>query len=173
MPALILGEIAGPSSGLIWIVCLGGAVLTALLNAPDLDIAGPKLTLRTPSSVAATTVVVTVLGLIGVSRINHRRLGWQFTQAESLTPALKEIWSAVRERTPKDALIFTDQVDETEHVLGGSNTFAYSGQRQIYLSSYYTNFELRRDHRKLKTGIGDEQGRARRQPCLATRIGPT
>jgi hypothetical protein len=76
--------------------------------------------------------------------------GWQFTQAEPLTPALKEIWSAVRERTPKDALIFTDQVDETEHVLGGWNTFAYSGQRQIYLSSYYTNFELRRDHRKLE-----------------------
>ena len=62
---------------------------------------------------------------------------------------MKEIWSAVRERTPKDALVFTDQVDKTENILGGWNTYAYTGQRQIYLSSYFTNFELRHDRQKL------------------------
>jgi hypothetical protein len=75
--------------------------------------------------------------------------GWHLTQRAPLTPAVKEIWSTVRERTPKDALVFTDQVDETPDLLGGWNTYAYAGQRQIYLSSYYTNFELRHDRQKL------------------------
>jgi hypothetical protein len=56
----------------------------------------------------------------------------------------------VRERTSKDALIFTDQVDETINVLGGWNTYAYSGQRQLYLSSYFTNFSLRNDIQKVR-----------------------
>jgi hypothetical protein len=63
---------------------------------------------------------------------------------------LKEIWSAVREQTPKDALIFTDEVDETENTLGGWNTYAYSGQRQLYLSSYVTIFSLRNDKQTLR-----------------------
>ena len=54
----------------------------------------------------------------------------------------------MREGNPYDALIFTDQVDETEDVLGGWNTYAFSGQRQLYLSSYVTNAELRRDKQK-------------------------
>jgi hypothetical protein len=77
-----------------------------------------------------------------------RHSGWYLTQRAPLTPALKEIWSAVREHTPKDALVFTDQVDATQDLLGGWNTYAYAGQRQLYLSSYYTNFELRRDRHK-------------------------
>jgi len=48
-----------------------------------------------------------------------------------------------------DALIFTDQIDESIYILGGWNTYAYSGQRQLYLSSYYTSFELRLDRVKL------------------------
>ncbi|MBR0713079.1 hypothetical protein [Bradyrhizobium liaoningense] len=151
LPALIFGDQAGLSSGLIWIACIGGAVLAALLSASEVAIAGPKVTLRTSAFAAATAIATTVLGLIGVARGSIiADSGWYLTQAEPLTPALKEIWSAVRERTPRDVLIFTDQVDETEHVLGGWNTFAYSGQRQIYLSSHYTNLELRRDHRKLE-----------------------
>ncbi|OIQ71591.1 hypothetical protein GALL_467910 [mine drainage metagenome] len=67
-----------------------------------------------------------------------------------MPPELKDIWSAVRRLTPDHALIFADQVDETIKVLGGWNTYAFSGQRQIYLSSYYTVFELRNDRTKLR-----------------------
>ena len=56
----------------------------------------------------------------------------------------------MRRLTPPDALIFTDQVDETINLLGGWNTYAFSGQRQIYLSSYYTAPELRNDQGKLR-----------------------
>jgi hypothetical protein len=78
--------------------------------------------------------------------------GWNHLGPQ-LTPELADIWSAVRRLTPQNALIFTDQVDETINVLGGWNTYAFRGQRQIYLSSYYTNFELRADRAKLRGAL--------------------
>lgn len=149
LPALILGDQASPSSGVIWIACVGGATLTAVLGTTNTVIA-PQLTFRRSASIAITILTLTALGLIGVTRgsiIAHS--GWEVTQRAPLTPALKEIWAAVRERTPKHALVFTDQVDATQDLLGGWNTYAFAGQRQLYLSSYYTNFELRRDRQKL------------------------
>jgi hypothetical protein len=151
LPALVLGDQASPSSGVIWIVCLGGAALAATLSAVGITKPAPPLTLRTTAGVAITTLMVTALGLVGVARGSIiADSGWHFIEREKLTPELKEIWSAVRERTPKDALIFTDQVDETGNVLGGWNTYAYTGQRQLYLSSYVTNFSLVNDLKKVR-----------------------
>ena len=150
LPALFLGDQASPSSGAIWIVCIGGAALVATLGAVR-NVGIPQLTLRTSASVATTTLIVTGLGLVGVASGSIiADSGWHFVERERLTPELKEVWSAVRKQTPKDALIFTDEVDETENTLGGWNTYAYSGQRQIYLSSYVTNFGLRNDKKKLR-----------------------
>jgi hypothetical protein len=151
LPALVLGDQAGASSAVIWIVCLGGAVLAATLSAVGITTVVPQLTLRTSTLVAMTTLMVTALGLAGVARGSIIvDSGWHFFQRERLTPELKEIWSVVRERTPKDTLVFTDQVDESEDILGGWNTYAYSGQRQVYLSSYVTSFILRNDKEKLR-----------------------
>lgn len=151
LPALFLGDQASASSGVIWIACLGGALLIAILGAASFTNGIPRLTLRTSASVVLTTLMVTGLGLAGVARGSIiADSGWHFVERERMTPELKEVWSAVRERTPKDTLIFTDQVDETENTLGGWNTYAYSGQRQIYLSSYVTNLSLRNDKPKLR-----------------------
>jgi len=151
LPAVLLGDQASASSGVIWIVCLGGAVLVATLSAAGTTTIIPQLTMRTSGSIAMITLVVTGLGLVGVARGSIiADSGWHFAERERMTPELKGIWSAVRERTPKDALIFTDQIDETENVLGGWNTYAYSGQRQIYLSSYVTNSRLRNDKQKVR-----------------------
>ena len=151
LPALILGDQASPSSGVMWIVCVGGAALVATLSAAGNQAIVPQLTFRTSASVAMTTLLVTGLGLVGVARGSIiADSGFHFVERERLTPELKEIWSAVREQTPKDALIFTDEVDETENTLGGWNTYAYSGQRQLYLSSYVTTFSLRYDRQKLR-----------------------
>jgi hypothetical protein len=140
LPALILADYGGKSSGIIWIVCVGGAALIAVLAVTGPIAAKPSLTFRTAASTALTTVAVTALGLVGVARGSIiADSAWYLTEAEPLTPELKQVWSAVREQTPGDALIFTDQVDETQHVLGGWNTYAYSGQRQLYLSSYVTS----------------------------------
>jgi hypothetical protein len=151
LPALILGDQASPSSGVMWIVCVGGAALVATLSAARNQAIVPQLTFRTSASVAMTTLMVTGLGLVGVARGSIiADSGFHFVERERLTPELKEVWSAVREQTPKDALIFTDEVDESENTLGGWNTYAYSGQRQLYLSSYVTTFSLRYDRQKLR-----------------------
>jgi hypothetical protein len=151
LPALILGDPAnGIVSGVLWVVCLGGAALVATPNGPATTTVARQMTFPNLTLLAIVAVVVISLGLLGVSRGSIiANSGWHFTMRKPLTPALKEIWSTVRERTPNDALIFTDQVDETEDPLGGWNTYAFSGQRQLYLSSYVTNFELRNDKRKL------------------------
>jgi hypothetical protein len=149
LPALILGDPAGSSSGIVWVACLGGAVLSAILSAVGTTAIGPSTTFRKPAAVATAALMITGLGLVGVARGSIiADSGW--SHGERLTPALREIWSVVRERTPRDALIFTDEVDEAINVLGGWNTYAYSGQRQLYLSSYFTNFSLRNDMQKVR-----------------------
>lgn len=151
LPALFLGDQASPASGVIWIVCLGGAVLAATLSAVGITTVVPPLTLRASAAVAIATMSVTGLGLIGVSRGSIiADSGRHFVERERLTPELKEVWSAVRERTPRDTLIFTDQVDETGNLLGGWNTYAYAGQRQLYLSSHVTDFSLTTDIQKAR-----------------------
>jgi hypothetical protein len=149
LPAVILSDPAGASTGIVWVICLGGAGLAAIFSA--IHIRGASLlTFRTSAAIALTTITVGGLGLVGVARgFIIADSGWHFRGPE-LSPELRDVWSAVGQLTPPDALIFTDQVDETINILGGWNTYAFRGQRQIYLSSYYTVFELRNDKTKLR-----------------------
>ena len=144
LPALILGDQATASSGYVWIACVGGASLVAVLSASDLTTSEPLVTVRRTASLTLTTLAVVALGMAGVARGSIiADSGWHPGLVPTLTPALKEVWSTVRARTPDDALIFTDQVDETQDLLGGWNTYAVAGQRQIYLSSHVTDATLR------------------------------
>jgi hypothetical protein len=68
LPALILGDQASPTSGVMWIVCVGGAALVATLSAVRSQAVIPQLALRTSASVAMTTLMVTGFGLVGVAR---------------------------------------------------------------------------------------------------------
>ena len=152
LPAVMLTDPAGGSSGIAWGICLGGAVLLAILSAGHRE-SKPLLPLRMSALIAVTTLVIGGLGLAGViSGTIIVNSGYGFGPA--LSPDVRDIWSAVRRLVPRDALIFTDQVDESTNLLGGWNTYAVSGQRQIYLSSYYTSFELRTDKEKLQAKLG-------------------
>ena len=152
LPPVILMDPAGVSSGMAWMICLGGAVLLAILSAGHRELK-PLLPLRMAALIAVATLAIGGLGLAGVARgtiiVNP---GYRFGPA--LSPEVRDVWSAVRRLTPRDALIFTDQVDESANVFGGWNTYAVSGQRQVYLSSYYTSFELRTDKEKLQAKLG-------------------
>jgi hypothetical protein len=149
LPAAILSDPAGISSGIIWAICVGGAVLLAVSSAVHIGILS-LLTFRVSAVIAMTTLIFAGLGLVGIARGNViADSGWHNFEPQ-LTPELKGIWSAVRQLTPPNALIFTDQVDESINVLGGWNTYAFSGQRQIFLSSYYTVLDLRNDKAKLR-----------------------
>jgi len=134
LPAALLTDPAGVSSGVVWLVCVGGVIWTAMPREVS------------PASVGLGRVIATTLvlgiGLIGVARGNFvLNSGWGGEPV--LTPSVREIWLAVRDRTPTDALIFTDQTGIEPTLLGGWNTYAIMGGRQIFVSSIYTNSETR------------------------------
>jgi hypothetical protein len=136
----MLTDPQGGASGVMWLVCVGGAALIAASSA----IRPLRPLLRRVGAAALVTIAVGGIGLVGVAR--------GFIVAETpeypstkIPPAAADIWRSVRERTPRDALIFTDQVGEEPDLLAGWNTFAYSGQRQIYVSNHYQEMALRQD----------------------------
>jgi hypothetical protein len=149
VPAVMLSDPAGISSSVLWIVCLGGAVLAAVSSVFRIGVLSLQ-TFKVPAVVSMVTLSIGGLGLIGVARGHIIADSGFHRQGSELSPELRDIWMALRRYTPSDALIFTDQVDETINVIGGWNTFALIGQRQVYVSSYYTSVELRPDKAKLR-----------------------
>jgi hypothetical protein len=146
LPAALTSDPTGTATGIAWTVCLGGSVLAAVLCTVPIEGNTSLLPFRVVASTAAATIAIAGLLLVGAAN-GHIifNSGWT-----PLKPELRDVWAEVRHLTPTDALIFTDQVDDTINVVGGWNTYAYSGQRQLYLSSYYTAFDLRSDPSKLQ-----------------------
>jgi hypothetical protein len=64
-----------------------------------------------------------------------------------LTPAMRDVWSQVRSIVPRDAIVFTDMVAGPADVSlsGGWNTYAASGQRQLWMSNWVQSHTLRPD----------------------------
>jgi hypothetical protein len=140
LPAVLLTDPAGVSSGLVWIVCVGSAVWVA--------ISGEKLTQWTGTSrAAAATVVLLALCLIAVGR-GHLAIT-SGGQSGVLNPQVRQIWLTVKQRTPTDALIFTDQTGIEPTLLGGWNTYAFIGGRQIFASFLYMNSATRLNRQRL------------------------
>jgi hypothetical protein len=128
LPAVLLTDPAGVSSGLFWLVCIGCTVWIVLpRNEPP----------RWSGRAAAAVLVLLCFGLVAVAR------GYLILSSSPLpgvlTPQVRQIWLAVRDRTPPDALIFTDQTGLEPTPLGGWNTYAFIGARQIFLSNLYVN----------------------------------
>jgi hypothetical protein len=134
LPAVLLTDPAGLPSGLAWLVCIGGVTWTAVSGERALAWSGP-------GRATAAAAVLLCLGLVAVGR-GHLVLtsGWQ---AGILTPQVRQIWLAVKERTPPDALIFTDQTGIEPTLLGSWNTYAFIGARQIFVSNLYMNSATR------------------------------
>jgi hypothetical protein len=142
LPAVLLTDPAGVATGVAWVVCIGGAVWIALSQ-----VAREQANWRSsPMWHAAVGMgMVLLLGLTGVVR-GHIILdsGWP----PELTPQVRDIWLEVRARTPKDALIFTDQTGPEPTLLSGWNTYATIGERQIFVSDIYQTASLRSDPQK-------------------------
>jgi hypothetical protein len=145
LPAALLSEPSGLWTGVVWIICLGGAALMAVLACDYSTPARSAFVSRTSLLCAVTTLGIGAVGLLGVARGEVIIWsGWHKGQPE-LTPEVRDVWRAVRELTPANALIFTDQTGDLPFLLEGWNLYAISGQRQLFLSSSYTTPELRTD----------------------------
>src|SRR5262249_5955393 len=99
--------------------------------------------------VAATTCVT----LVGVAR-GHIIVDSRWNSGEpELTPDVRDIWRAVRERTPPDSLVFMDQTRDMLSLIGGRSSYARTGQRQVYLADYIVIFDLRNDPSKRRDAL--------------------
>ena len=94
--------------------------------------------------VASLFLTVTLLMLFASARgtlvLNS---GWPGSAA--LTPQVRDIWLAVREYVPSDALIFTDQTGRDGGLTTGWNTYVLNGQRQVYIAAWVQSRQLYAD----------------------------
>ena len=71
------------------------------------------------------------------------RLDALYWQEGVLTPGVRASWRAVRTLVPPDALLFTDQVAADQSLTGGWNTYAMTGERQVFLANWVQSEVLR------------------------------
>ncbi|SMD15950.1 hypothetical protein [Rhizobium sp. RU36D] len=132
LPAMMLTDVTGKVTGLIWLVTIAGllgAVYTfCLQNVQQRNIGRSIL-------IVSSTSLAVFLAIMGFA-VENRTLSFA-AQDITLPYAATDIWRDVRERTPADALIFTDQTSAVDtNQIGGWNTVALSGQRQIFVANW-------------------------------------
>jgi hypothetical protein len=138
---MIVADDAGLSTGLIWAAIIA-AVVVAAIDATRLETGSSVPAIR--AMMASTVLMVTLLMLLAAARgtlvLNS---GWP--GAAALTPQVRDIWLAVRDRVPPDALIFTDQTGRDPGFTTGWNTYVLNGERQVYIASWYQSAQLQAD----------------------------
>jgi hypothetical protein len=141
---------------------MAGVVLVAVIFArPKME---DEAIRRSLAVVMATVLAVTALALTASFRGTFvMSSGW----GDGLTPQVRDIWAAVRQRVPPDALVFTDQTGRNRNLLGGWNTYAFHGQRQVFLSTWFQSHQLQAnpDLREARLRTNDD--------VLAGRLNPT
>ncbi len=163
LPAVFISNNGDSMNGVIWTCCVGGMVFVALAVAHPAF--GMRI-IRQVSLWAGAAAAVAALGLIGAANgYIIANSGWNAGQP-ALTPEVRDIWMAVRRFTKPEALIFTDQVNDQQMLLGGWNQYSVTGQRHIYFSNFM-NSELRTDRAKLKSvlAINESVLRGERNPA--------
>jgi hypothetical protein len=143
-----LADPSGHLTGFLWAACLGLATLFAIIRAVH-GTSGGWMPPRVPALAGSLLVAIGVLVFIGVGRGQILADSGFNSGTATFTPAVRDIWDAVRERTPPGSLVFTDQVGKGTGLLEGWNTFAFRGQRQIFVSNYVQSLELRTDPARL------------------------
>lgn len=132
VPAMLLTDVTGKVTGLIWLVTIAG--LLGTLYTFCLKEERQKNMGRSILIVSSTSLGV-FLAVMGFA-VENRKLSFA-AQDITLPYAATDIWRDVRERTSPGALIFTDQTSAVDtSQIGGWNTVALSGQRQIFVANW-------------------------------------
>lgn len=113
-------------TSIAWIVCMGGACLVAL-RGPS------RFSLKLTGAGAAVLALGTVAVAIGAWRMTtgDRR---PYAPRTWLTPAFRDIWLAVADKTPPGSLIFTDRTGYDGELQGGADLYAIFGRRQVFVA---------------------------------------
>ena len=131
LPYTVVMNFGGSSVTLTWLAFV--VTLTWLLARREYGQAAFGLRVR-PGAVAVPCMITALAAVClwgagtGALHVGQDDL--------TFTPELRDIWLAVKGDTPRDALIFTDQTDDTSERSGGWDDFALAAQRQFYLVSW-------------------------------------
>jgi hypothetical protein len=141
-PAAVLAGPGGAFTAVVWLFCIGGMMW--FVSAESL---GSNLRAARLHAAAIAVGIVSLAGLLCVVAVARQQLAFALPQGQvsdpmMITPEARDIWRAVRQRTPFDALIFTDQTGPEVGALVGWNSFATTGQRQVYIAGWYQTAEL-------------------------------
>lgn len=155
LPAALLTDPAGWSSGVAWAVCVGGAAavgLAAPVRFPAARGSGDAF-----ARGAGGAAIALCLALLAVGRGNIVvDSGWRAGPPE-LTPQVREVWLAAKALTPPDALIFTDQTSIEPRLLGGWNTYVAIGERQVFVSNLLMNEATRLNQERAASDLRENE----------------
>lgn len=106
-----------------------------LVRAGPYSAATPRPWQRDAAAGLAIMLAI-ILPIIALGILPTRTIPLGGNGIEVFTPEMRDIWLAVRDRTPSGSLIFTDQTDDTESRLGGWNDYASISERQFFVVSW-------------------------------------
>lgn len=130
----------GDSTSGVWLICIGAMMMVVFSQVqPSPGVSRPIWSRALPGSLVFSAVLV--LALLATAR---QEIAFAMPEDTMTIPSTnRDVWTAVRERTPTHSLIFTDQTGMGSGALAQWNSYATTGQRQIYIAGWYQTFELR------------------------------
>jgi hypothetical protein len=129
-------DVGGWPIALVWALPLG-AMLVLLEHSEQAIATLPKSAWRLDIS---WQLAFTVACLLSAAAHADGALRLGRVDRPAVAPEIYDLWAKVRELTPPDALIFTDQTGDNEDRLGGWNDLAMMAERQFYISSSSTSY---------------------------------
>lgn len=129
-------DVGGWPIALVWALPLG-AMLVLLVYPEQATTALPRSTRQLDISWQFAFTAACLLSAVAHAD-GALRLGR--VDRPVVAPEIYDLWTKVRELTPQDALIFTDQTGDNEERLSGWNDLAMMAERQFYISSWSTSY---------------------------------
>jgi hypothetical protein len=115
-----------------WVLTVPYILATSLLvGSPPSSRSAVSWSWHAATGLAVGTVVVYLAAAVGII---PSRAGPANQTSETLTPDMRDIWFAVRDRTPANSLIFTDQTGSGGQ--RGWNDYPLISARQFYIVSW-------------------------------------
>lgn len=152
LPAMLFTDPGGPLTGAVWVVCMIAAVRATLsggADAPSSITAVPWAPVdRLARYTASVSIVAVAVFLLAVAQGRVAIASSWVGGKHKLTPEIRELWHTLPQVAPVDALVFTDQTGPDWGLLGGWNTYAFHGKRQLFISTWVQSSELQVDLEK-------------------------
>ncbi|MEP7070333.1 MAG: hypothetical protein ABI789_13885 [Usitatibacter sp.] len=152
LPAMLYTDAAGWQTGVVWAACiLAAARLVLPLHESVRPSPADSAATRSPHDgqfggyATLAFALALVMFLVAVARGEIGMASNWLEGRQKLSPEVRALWRAVPEVVPDGALVFTDQTGPGRGLLEGWNTYAFHGQRQLFVSTWMQSDELQAD----------------------------